>query len=119
MTGLKLTTETRDDGVAVVRFDGELDVYTAPWAREHLRALVAAGRVLLVADLEPCEYLDSTGLGVLVGALQRARAKDGAVTLVCTRDRLLQIFVRTGLTKVFGVHATVDEAARSLLGRAT
>jgi hypothetical protein len=54
--------------------------------------------------------LDSTGLGVLVGGLKRVRAHDGSLDLVCTQERILKIFRITGLTKVFGIHDTVDEA---------
>ena len=54
--------------------------------------------------------LDSTGLGVLVGGLKRVRAHDGSLDLVCTQERILKIFRITGLTKVFGIHDSVDEA---------
>src|SRR6266496_3634003 len=60
--------------------------------------------------LEKVEFLDSTGLGVLVGGLKRVRAHDGSLDLVCTQERILKIFRITGLTKVFGIHNTVDEA---------
>ena len=60
--------------------------------------------------MEKVEFLDSTGLGVLVGGLKRVRAHDGSLDLVCTQERILKIFRITGLTKVFGIHDTVDEA---------
>jgi anti-sigma B factor antagonist len=47
---------------------------------------------------------------VLVGGLKRVRAHDGSLDLVCTQERILKIFRITGLTKVFGIHDTVDEA---------
>ena len=50
------------------------------------------------------------GLGVLVGGLKRVRAHDGSLDLVCTQERILKIFRITGLTKVFGIHDSVDEA---------
>jgi len=55
-------------------------------------------------------FLDSNGLGVLVGCLKRVRAHDGSLDLVCTRERILKIFKITGLTKAFGIHETVDQA---------
>src|SRR5450631_3544177 len=64
----------------------------------------------LIVNLERVEFLDSTGLGVLVGGLKRVRAHDGSLDLVCTQERILKIFRITGLTKVFGIHDTVDEA---------
>ena len=50
---------------------------------------------------------------VLVGGLKRVRAHDGSLDLVCTQERILKIFRITGLTKVFGIHDTVDEAIKA------
>ena len=97
-------------GQAVVEVGGEIDVYTAPRLRETLISLVDSGNYQLVIDMEGVEFLDSTGLGVLVGGLKRVRAYDGSLDLVCTQERILKIFRITGLTKVFGIHDTVDEA---------
>ncbi len=55
-------------------------------------------------------FLDSTGLGVLVGGLKRVRAHDGSLDLVCAQQRILRIFRITGLTQVFGIYETVDQA---------
>jgi anti-sigma B factor antagonist len=106
-----LTLGTRDEGDrTVVEVGGEIDVYTAPKLREQLVDLVNAGRYHLVVDMEKVEFLDSTGLGVLVGGLKRVRAHDGSLRLVCTQERILKIFRITGLTKVFPIHETVAEA---------
>ena len=67
--------------------------------------------------MDKVEFLDSTGLGVLVGGLRRVRAHDGSLDLVCTRERILKIFRITGLTKVFGIHETVDQAIAAMKGR--
>ena len=60
-------------------------------------------------DLEDVDFIDSTGLGVLVGALRRARAANGDVRLVCTNPRILKVFEATGLHEVFAIGATFDE----------
>ena len=98
------------DGIEVVDVEGEIDVYTAPRLRELLIDLVNKNNYQLVVNMEKVEFLDSTGLGVLVGGLKRVRAHDGSLDLVCTQERILKIFRITGLTKVFGIHNTVDEA---------
>jgi anti-sigma B factor antagonist len=98
------------DSYAVVSVSGEIDVYTAPKLREKLIELVSEGTYEVVVDLEKVDFLDSTGLGVLVGALKRVKAHDGGLALVCTQDKILKIFKITGLTKVFPIHASVDEA---------
>lgn len=97
-------------GSEVVDVEGEIDVYTAPRLRELLIELVNKGHFRLIVNMEKVEFLDSTGLGVLVGGLKRVRAHDGSLDLVCTQERILKIFRITGLTKVFGIHDTVDEA---------
>ena len=102
------------DGIEVVDVEGEIDVYTAPRLRELLIDLVNKNNYQLVVNMEKVEFLDSTGLGVLVGGLKRVRAHDGSLDLVCTQERILKIFRITGLTKVFGIHDTVDEAIKEL-----
>ncbi len=106
---LKLDHHNKD-GIEIVDVEGEIDVYTAPRLRELLIDLVNNSHYQLVVNMEKVEFLDSTGLGVLVGGLKRVRAHDGSLDLVCTQERILKIFRITGLTKVFGIHDTVDEA---------
>src|SRR5215813_8121603 len=100
----------RHDTGAWLNAAGEIDVYTAPRLRELLIDLVNKNNYQLVVNMEKVEFLDSTGLGVLVGGLKRVRAHDGSLDLVCTQERILKIFRITGLTKVFGIHETVDLA---------
>ena len=96
---------------SVVDVKGEIDVYTAPKLREKLIELVSEGSHNVVVNLEGVDFLDSTGLGVLVGALKRVKAHDGSLSLVCTQDKILKIFKITGLTKVFPIHSSVEDAA--------
>jgi anti-sigma B factor antagonist len=106
-----LSLSTRTEGErTIVSVGGEIDVYTAPKLREQLIDLVAAGKYHLIVDMENVDFLDSTGLGVLVGGLKRVRAHDGSLELVCSQERILKIFRITGLTKVFAIHSSVEEA---------
>ena len=93
----------------VIEVAGEIDVYTAPRLREVVVAAIEAGHIRLIIDIESVDFLDSTGLGVLVGALKRVRADHGSLDIVCTSDRLLRIFGIAGLDKVFGLHTSLDE----------
>jgi anti-sigma B factor antagonist len=79
---LKLGHHARD-GVEVIDVQGETDMYTAPRLRELLIDLVSTGSNRLVVNLGKVGFLDSTGLGVLVGGLRRVRACDGSLDLVC------------------------------------
>lgn len=101
---------TERNGIAVLAVRGEVDVYTAPRLREKLVELVSEGKQKIVVDLEGVDFLDSTGLGVLVGGLKRARSHEGDLSLVCTQHRILKVFEITGLTKVFDIHDSVDTA---------
>lgn len=101
---------TEQGGSTVLAVRGEVDVYTAPRLREKLVELVAQGKHQIVVDLEAVDFLDSTGLGVLVGGLKRLRSHDGDLVLVCTQHRILKVFEITGLTKVFAIHDSVAAA---------
>ena len=108
---MDLSLSSRPEGDrTVVEVGGEIDVYTAPKLREQLVELVQAGQYHLIVDMERVDFLDSTGLGVLVGGLKRVRAHDGSLRLVCSQERILKIFRITGLTKVFPIHSSVEEA---------
>jgi anti-sigma B factor antagonist len=107
---LVLNEYSAAQGRTVIAVSGEIDVYTAPRLRETLLSLVDAGNYRLIVDMEGVEFLDSTGLGVLVGGLKRVRAHDGCIDLVCTQGRILRIFRITGLSKVFNIYDSVDEA---------
>ena len=113
---LKLGHYARD-GIEVIDVQGEIDMYTAPRLRELLIDLVSKGHYQLVVNLDKVGFLDSTGLGVLVGGLKRVRVHDGSLDLVCTQQRILKIFRITGLTEVFGIYETVDQAIAARRGR--
>jgi anti-sigma B factor antagonist len=89
---------------------GEVDVYTAPLLREQMRELPAKGAVHLIADLGRVDFLDSTGLGALVGGLKRLREAGGSLALVISTPRILRIFQITGLTKALAVQPSVADA---------
>ena len=106
---LKLGHYTKD-GIEVVDVEGEIDVRTAPRLRELLTDLASKNNCQLVVNLDRVEFLDSAGLGALVGGAKRAQARDGWLDLVCTRERILKTFRITRLTKVFGIHQTAGQA---------
>jgi anti-sigma B factor antagonist len=112
---MEFTVSTREEGpFTVVEVGGEVDVYTAPRLREAVVTAIESGNTRLVIDVENVEFLDSTGVGVLVGALKKVRSAGGTLDIVCTQPRLLKIFDITGLDKVFGLHTSVAEAVSTL-----
>jgi anti-sigma B factor antagonist len=108
---MEFTVSTREEGpFTVVEVGGEVDVYTAPRLREAVVTAIESGKNRLVIDVESVEFLDSTGVGVLVGALKKVRSNGGTLDIVCTQPRLLKIFDITGLDKVFGLHSSLADA---------
>jgi anti-sigma B factor antagonist len=108
---VELSLSCYDSGrFKVVKLGGKVDVYTAPKLREQLIDLGSNGVYHLVIDMEGVDFLDSTGLGVLLGGLKRVRAHEGTFQLVCNTERILKLFRITGLTKVFLIHTSVAEA---------
>ena len=102
------------NGVVLLKLDGEVDVYTAPKLKSRLVDLVDQGKFKIVVDLEEVDFMDSSGLGVLVGGLKRVRSHDGAIALVCTQENILKIFRITGLVKVFPIFENQDQAVQSI-----
>ena len=100
----------RRDGSTVLRPHGDLDHTTADRLREAVTGVLVAGDLDVVVDLQQVDFIDSTGLGALVGGRRRALALNGRFGLVCADDHLLRVFAVTGLDKVFAISATVDEA---------
>lgn len=113
---LGLTTTPAGPDRAVVRIDGDIDVFTAPQLREHLFRLVESGLRDLVVDLDGVTFIDSTGLSALVAVLKRVRAEEGGLHLVCTHERTLRLFRITGLPRDFPIHDTVAQAVEAAGG---
>lgn len=108
---LELVTDQARHPYTVVHLKGELDLYTAPLLAQQLAELARNGTSQVVVDLEAIDFLDSTGLRVLIEAQQRLQKLNGTLRVVCTRSMILTAFRITGLDHALSVHATVDEAA--------
>jgi anti-sigma B factor antagonist len=99
----------RDGTVVAMR--GELDIGTAPELRATLmEAIEQHPGERLIADLEGLEFIDSAGLGILIGGRKRAQAEGGDLVLVSTGRNVAKILELTGLTRVFEIHPSVAAA---------
>ncbi len=121
---MEVTVSNQEHGdVVLVTVRGDVDVYTAPALREHLDRLIATGHRHLVLDLEQVPFMDSTGLGVLVGRLKLTRLQKGSLRVVCTVPRILRVFEITGLNQVLAVYTetatALDEAQVEVLQATT
>ncbi len=107
---LILETDDRGD-LTVVTVKGEVDLYTAPSLKEAIADLVSSGRSRIAVDLAGVEFMDSSGLGVLIGALKRCKEAGGSLALAGPGESVLKVLAITGLDKVFSIHADVEQAA--------
>jgi anti-sigma B factor antagonist len=106
---LQVDTVRRGD-YTVLQPQGEIDFATGPQLKDAITESLVAGDVNLVVDLLKVDFIESTGLGALIGGRRRAHALKGSLSLVCTEDQMLKIFRITGLDKVFAIHDTLDQA---------
>jgi len=109
-------TAASDGTTQVFALGGTLDIATSPTLRAALMEAADRDRHEIVVDLTSLEFLDSTGLGALIGAHKRAVEHDGGVRLVAHEGQILRLLRITGLLEVFAVYPTV-EAALSNGGR--
>jgi anti-sigma B factor antagonist len=99
-----------DDKTQVVDVSGEVDLYSAPDLKKHVIGAIEAGKTNIIVDLSKATFIDSTTLGVLVGARKRLRTHGGALAVVCPDPDQLGLFEMTGLDRVFAIHADRESA---------
>jgi anti-sigma B factor antagonist len=101
---------TAGSDCAVLRIGGDIDVYAAPQIRDRVTGLAGTGTVHVIADLRGAGFLDSAGLGALVGSRAELRARGGSLTVVASSPRILQILRITGVGEAFALHCGVPDA---------
>jgi anti-sigma B factor antagonist len=105
-----LESITAGGDCAVLRIEGEIDAHAAPQLRERVIGLAGNGTVHLIADLRGAGYLDSAGVGALVGGLKGLRTRGGSLALVASTDRIRQILRITGLSDALALYSRVPDA---------
>lgn len=110
MDSFHMESITAGGDCAVLRIDGDIDAYAAPQLRDRVTDLASHGTVHIIADLRGTSFLDSAGLGALVGSRKELRTRGGSLTLVAGSGPILQIIRMTGLGGVFAVHSCMPEA---------
>jgi len=101
---------------AVLDLTGEVDAYTSARFREIMLELIDDGGVKLVVSMAKVEYIDSSGLGALVGGLKRISERDGRIVIVTDNPQVRKVFEITGLQKVFPLFEVEDEAVKAVCG---
>src|SRR4051812_4001947 len=93
---------------------GEIDLFTAPELKQVLAESIEAGRKFIVVDLTDTTFLDSTALGVLIGAVKRLRSRQGALAIVNVDDNIAKTFEITGLDQIFTILPSREDAIEAV-----
>ena len=96
----------------VLKPTGDLDVYTVGSLRDAIGEVVEQESPRIVVDLDSVPFMDSSGLGALMGGVRRLREAGGDLAIACTREQHLKLFTITGFGEGVSIAPTVEEAAR-------
>lgn len=111
---MPISVTTSEAGeVNIVHVSGEIDVTSAAVLRDALEALIADGRRRLTLDLGGVTFMDSTGLGIVVGRLKKLTRHGGTLTVVVSHERVLRVFTITGLDRLIDIHPDLEGAVRA------
>jgi anti-sigma B factor antagonist len=114
---VSLSDEAVDADTQLLRARGELDLYAAPELKRRLASAIDAGKTRIVVDLTDAAFMDSTALGVLLGALKRLRVRNGALAIATEQPTILRILEVTGMNQVLDLHSTADDALAAVKQR--
>ncbi|MBA2637007.1 MAG: STAS domain-containing protein [Solirubrobacterales bacterium] len=109
-----VTEELLDAERHIVAVRGEIDLFTAPEFKQVLAEAIEQGKTRIVVDLSETSFLDSTALGVLLGAVKRLRTAGGALVIINVDRNIAKTFEITGLDQIFTLTPGRDEALRAL-----
>ena len=98
------------DDTHVVAVTGEIDLFTAPDFKQHVAAPIDGGVTHVVVDLTKTTFIDSSSLGVLIGAHRRLKLRGGSLVIVCNNEVISKTFRITGLDGVFTLVESIDDA---------
>lgn len=113
MAQQKVDIEIADgEGFRVLRPAGDLDVYTVGSLRDALGQMIEEETPKVVVDLDQVPFMDSSGLGALMGGVRRLREAGGDLAISCTREQHLKLFTITGFGEGVSIAPTVEEAAK-------
>lgn len=109
---LTIHQEETPDGFVICRPVGELDAFTVSQFRQALAELASSKR--LIIDMSGIPFVDSAGLGALIGGIRRTRELGGDVSVACDRPTLVRLLRTTGFDRIVSVTETVEEAMAAL-----
>jgi anti-sigma B factor antagonist len=114
MIDFDLKQQQLDDERLVIEVSGEVDLFTAPELKTMIGEGLEKGASKVVIDLSETRFMDSSGLGVLIGAVKRLRDRDGQLTIVNVNENIAKTFEITGLDQIFTICSTREQALSAL-----
>jgi anti-sigma B factor antagonist len=114
MSAFTITEQPVGHDVRVIAVSGYVDFDAAPRLKQSIVGCIEAGGSRLVIDLAEAAFIDSTAIGVLVGALKRLNKSGGSLVVVCTVENVQNIFEIVGLEDVIPLHRSRDDAVSAL-----
>ena len=109
---MRIISNNLENGKLLVKIEGEVDVYTSIHLKKELTKLVESDQKNIIIDLENVNYMDSSGLGVLVALLKELKKIGGELKLISLPVSVKKIFDLTRLTKFFNIYNNLDEATK-------
>lgn len=109
---MRIVSNNLENGELLVKIEGEVDVYTSIDLKKELTKLVESDQKNIIIDLENVNYMDSSGLGVLVALLKELKKIGGELKLISLPVSVKKIFDLTRLTKFFNIYNNLDEATK-------
>jgi anti-sigma B factor antagonist len=110
MGNFQATDDLLGGDVRVLRVAGDVDFDVAPDFKRRITGFIEAGDRQLIVELSAVDFIDSTAIGVLVGAIKRMRAAGGTLVVVCDNDEVRGIFEAVGLESVIPLHQSHEDA---------
>lgn len=100
----------KESDVSILEIEGEIDVYYSSKLEEKVKNLIAQGERKVIIDMTEVSYMDSSGLGVLVGSLKNLKKSKGDMKIAGANKEIMNVFEITRLNTFFDMYKTVPEA---------
>jgi len=103
-----------EDGLPIIELAGDVDTYTCSRLRAAIMRLIEEGQFKMVVNMASVKYIDSAGLGIIVGGLRRVAEHEGGIALAGANEQIKRVLNITGLARIIDLFEDEDEAIRNL-----
>jgi anti-sigma B factor antagonist len=111
---IKINGKPLTPAIHLIAIEGEIDIYTVPTLKHFALEVIDEGYRFLILNLDGVKFIDSTGLGMLIGLSKRLIERSGRLSLICNNFQIKKLLYITGLDEVFHVFTGEEEALKAL-----